>query len=145
MARNVGYMSLTTQQAELQAEDVHQRRVVFVIFDGFQPLDLVGPHEVFQQAGRISRDYDCQVVAPVAGPVRSGSGLEVQASHGVGDLDPGGIDTLVVTGGEGVDEARSDPAWSAGSQPQVPPPAVSRRYAAACSCSPLPDWPAAAA
>jgi len=130
MARNVGRMSLTTHQAGLQAEDVHQRRVVFVIFDRFQPLDLVGPHEVFQQAGRISRGYDCQVVAPVAGPVRSDSGLEVQAGHGVGDLDPGGIDTLVVAGGEGVDEARSDPAlvgWIATAG------ATARRVTSVCS------------
>jgi len=26
------------------------RRIVFVIFDGLQPIDLVGPHEVFSYA-----------------------------------------------------------------------------------------------
>jgi transcriptional regulator GlxA family with amidase domain len=86
------------------------RRTVFVIFDGFQPLDLVGPHEVFQHAHALSGGYQCEVVARQAGPVRSASGLPVHAAHGVGDLDPSGIDTLVVTGGRGVDQARHDAA-----------------------------------
>jgi transcriptional regulator GlxA family with amidase domain len=87
---------------------VHRRRIVFVIFDGFQPLDLVGPHEVFQYAGTLSGGYCCQVAARCAGPVQSGSGLPVHATYGVADLDPGAIDTLVVTGGAGVDQARHD-------------------------------------
>jgi hypothetical protein len=46
------------------------RRIVFVIFDGLQPIDLVGPHEVFSHAGLLSPDgeYQCQVAAPAAGP-----------------------------------------------------------------------------
>jgi transcriptional regulator GlxA family with amidase domain len=86
------------------------RRIVFVIFDGFQPLDLVGPHEVFQCAGRMSGGYACEVVASAAGPVRSRDGLPVHAGHGVAELDTAGIDTLVVAGGVGVDEASNDPA-----------------------------------
>ncbi|MFD0476131.1 hypothetical protein ACFQ0B_53885 [Nonomuraea thailandensis] len=42
---------------------MHSHRIAFVIFDGFQSLDLVGPHEVFQRAG----GYDCSVVAPGQG------------------------------------------------------------------------------
>ncbi|WP_327585532.1 GlxA family transcriptional regulator [Nonomuraea sp. NBC_00507] len=89
---------------------MQQRRIVFVIFDGFQSLDLVGPLEVFQHAG----GYLCQIVAPRPGPVRAWSGLPVHAEHGVTDLDPTGVDTLVVAGGTGVDQARHDPmliAW----------------------------------
>jgi transcriptional regulator GlxA family with amidase domain len=89
---------------------VQPRRIVFVIFDGFQSLDLTGPFEVFQQANRRSAAYQCQVVAGQAGLVRSGSGLPVHAGHGIDELDPGGIDTLVVTGGGGVDAARADAA-----------------------------------
>ena len=61
------------------------RRIVFVIFDGLQPIDLVGPHEVFSYAGLFSPDgeYQCQVVAPSAGPVRAPSGLPVHAAHSV--------------------------------------------------------------
>jgi transcriptional regulator GlxA family with amidase domain len=106
------------------------RRIVFVIFDGFQLLDLTGPHEVFQHASPLSAGYDCQVVSRTPGPVRSGSGLPVHASHGVDELDPGGIDTLVVAGGPGVDLARADRAlvdWvrAAGT--------TSRRVTAVCS------------
>ena len=92
-------------------DGVPRRRIAFVIYDGFQPLDLVGPYEVFHQAGASAPrpGYLCQVVAPQAGPVRGGSGLPVHAEHSVHDLDPGGIDTLVVAGGTGVDRARHDP------------------------------------
>ncbi len=107
-----------------------QRRIVFVVFSGFQPLDLTGPHEVFQCAGRLSGDYYCQIVAPCPGPVHSSSGLTVLAEHGVADLDPGGIDTLVVAGGGGVDQACHDPAlvgWVATAG------AGARRLASVCS------------
>jgi len=87
---------------------VDRRRVAFVIFEGFQPLDLVGPHEVFQLASALTGGYDCEVVAPRAGLVGSGSGLPVQASGGIAEADPAGIDTLVVAGGRGVDQARLD-------------------------------------
>ncbi|RCH67467.1 GlxA family transcriptional regulator [Streptomyces sp. SDr-06] len=87
-----------------------QRRIVFVVFEGFQPLDLFGPHEVFHHADRLSGAYSCQIMAPLPGPVRSSSGVPVHASCGVDDLDPAGVDTLVVAGGAGVDRARQDPA-----------------------------------
>lgn len=87
-----------------------QRRIVFVIFEGFQPLDLFGPYEVFQHAHQLTGGYFCQVTAPQPGLVRPGSGLSVHAPYGVADLNPDGIDTLVVAGGGGVDEARHDPA-----------------------------------
>jgi transcriptional regulator GlxA family with amidase domain len=88
------------------------RRIVFVIFDGLQPIDLVGPHEVFSAAGRLSPDgeYRCQVAARAAGPVRTPSGLLIHAGHSVSDLGPAGIDTVVVAGGAGVDAACQDRA-----------------------------------
>ncbi|SEF88350.1 Transcriptional regulator GlxA family, contains an amidase domain and an AraC-type DNA-binding HTH domain [Nonomuraea solani] len=88
---------------------MNQRRVAFVVFDGFQSLDLAGPYEVFQQ----TRRYTCQIVAARPGLVRAGSGLPVHAEHGVATLDPDGVDTLVVAGGSGVYEARNDPALTA--------------------------------
>lgn len=84
--------------------------MVFVIFDGFHSLDLTGPYEVFQQANRRSAAYHCQVVARQAGLVPSGGGLPVHAGHGMDELPPGGVDTLVVVGGGGVDAARYEPA-----------------------------------
>jgi transcriptional regulator GlxA family with amidase domain len=88
------------------------RRIVFLIFDGLQLLDLVGPHEVFSQAVVLSPDagYVCQVVARAAGPVRAASGLLVHAGYSLADLDPAGVDTVVAVGGYGVDLARRDRA-----------------------------------
>ena len=46
-------------------------RIVFVIFDGLQPIDLVGPNEVFSHAALLSPDGEYyQVAAPTAGPGR---------------------------------------------------------------------------
>ncbi|KJS56483.1 AraC family transcriptional regulator [Streptomyces rubellomurinus subsp. indigoferus] len=106
------------------------RRVVFVVFEGFQAVDLVGPHAVFHYAQQAAGGYDCRVVAPQAGPVRSSSGLPMLAEHGIGDLAPEGLDTLVVVGGAGVAEARRDPglvAWIAAAA------AGARRVASVCS------------
>ena len=130
MARSVGWLSWRPPGARVQPKGVDKRRIVFVIFDGFQSLDLTGPYEVFQHASPLSAEYDCQVVSRTPGPVRSSSGLPVHASHGVDELDPGGIDTLVVAGGSGVDLARTDRAlvdWvrAAG--------ATSRRVTSVCS------------
>ncbi|ANZ14265.1 AraC family transcriptional regulator [Streptomyces noursei ATCC 11455] len=87
-----------------------QRRIVFVIFEGFQPLDLFGPYEVFDHAHKLTGGYTCQITAPQPGAVRFGSGLSVHVPYGVADVDPAGIDTVVVAGGGGVDQARHDPA-----------------------------------
>jgi len=105
-------MSLTPRRPGLDTEDVTSRRIVFLIFDGFQPLDLVGPHEVFSHAGVLSPDagYVCQVAARSAGPVRAASGLLVHAGYSLADLDPAGVDTVVAVGGYGVDLARHDRA-----------------------------------
>lgn len=107
-----------------------RRRVTFVIFEGFQPLDLVGPHEVFQHASALTGGYGCEVVAPRAGLIQSASGLPVHASWGVAEADPAGIDTLVVAGGRGVDEARLNSSltgWIAGAA------GGARRVASVCS------------
>ncbi|MEU8341108.1 Transcriptional regulator GlxA family, contains an amidase domain and an AraC-type DNA-binding HTH domain [Actinomadura meyerae] len=81
-------------------------RVAFVVYDGFQVLDLAGPHEVFERTGR----YECLVAAPRPGQVRASGGLPVYAGLGIGDLAPESVDTLVVAGGRGVDRARLDAA-----------------------------------
>jgi transcriptional regulator GlxA family with amidase domain len=87
---------------------VQRRQIVFVIFDGFQVLDLTGPHEVFKNADSLAGGYDCQVVAARPGLVPSSSGLPVHAAHGIAELDPAGVDTLVVAGGGGVDQAKQN-------------------------------------
>ncbi|WTD39764.1 DJ-1/PfpI family protein (plasmid) [Streptomyces sp. NBC_01643] len=106
-----------------------QRRVAFVIFDRFEALDLVGPHEVFQHSTQVSGEDSCDIVASRPGAVTSSSGLPMPAAHAVADLDPGGTDTLVVVGGQGVDQARHDEAlvdWIAAA-------AGARRVTSGCS------------
>ncbi|MDT0455483.1 DJ-1/PfpI family protein [Streptomyces sp. DSM 41527] len=107
-----------------------QRRIAFVIFEGFQPLDLFGPYEVFQYAHELTDAYSCQIVASQPGPVRSASGASLHAPYGVADLNLAEIDTVVVTGGEGVDQARHDPvltSWIAEAGTSA------RRVASICS------------
>jgi transcriptional regulator GlxA family with amidase domain len=99
--------------------------VTFVIFDGYQSLDLTGPFEVFRHAG-----YECVLVAAQDSPVRSSKGLSVNADRSVTTADPRRCDTVVVAGGDGVFAARADRAlvdWvtTAG--------ASARRVASVCS------------
>jgi transcriptional regulator GlxA family with amidase domain len=99
--------------------------VTFVVFDGYQTLDLTGPFEVFGYAG-----YERQVVSAQEGPVRSSRGLSVIADRSVTTADPRDTDTLVVAGGNGVYAARSDRKlvdWIAAAA------ASARRVASVCS------------
>jgi transcriptional regulator GlxA family with amidase domain len=93
-------------------ERQRQRHVVIVAFPGVQPLDIVGPHEVFAGANRAASSMERTdsyrlTLASVDGePVRSESGLELCT---VPLSEAGGrIDTLLVPGGGGVDAARQD-------------------------------------
>jgi transcriptional regulator GlxA family with amidase domain len=76
-------------------------RVAIVVFAGVQPLDAVGPHEVFAGAGR----YAVRLVAHQPGPVVAESGLAVVAEP-LGD--PAEVDTLLLAGGSGVRAAAED-------------------------------------
>jgi transcriptional regulator GlxA family with amidase domain len=78
-------------------------RVRIVTFPRLQPLDAVGPHEVFAGARR----YDVRLVAREAGPVVTESGLLLHA-EALGD--PTEVDTLLLAGGSGVREAAGDEA-----------------------------------
>jgi transcriptional regulator GlxA family with amidase domain len=84
---------------------MESRAVTFVIYDGFDGLDLAGPFEVFGEAG-----YELTLVAPKAGPVRSDMGLTIHAQCSVASLDPSRPGTLLVVGGDGVDAAGFDPS-----------------------------------
>lgn len=82
------------------------RCVVFTLYPDFQPLDVVGPHEVFQGANlaldRLKRSgprYNLVLAAESAGPVRSESGMEVVAQLAFSELPD--IHTLIVPGGSG--------------------------------------------
>src|SRR5438552_460477 len=89
------------------------RTIAIVIFPEFQLLDAAGPIAAFELAGREATPppYRIRVVARAAGPVASSSGVVVTAKA-LGR--PGGIDTLLVVGGQGTRDRASDPellAW----------------------------------
>lgn len=91
------------------------RRVVLLAPDGLQPLDAIGPLEVFHTAHTL-RDgaYAVEVVAPGGGVVTSRSGLRIVADP-LPEIHPAHpLDTVLVAGGEGTRVAARDPellAW----------------------------------
>ena len=84
-------------------------------YRGVQALDVVGPFDVFTGAtlqlaamGRGDDGYAPVLTAADGGPVATMTGLEFVAGP---PPDPNGpIDTIVLPGGMGVDEARTNPA-----------------------------------
>jgi transcriptional regulator GlxA family with amidase domain len=113
---------------------MRERHVVIVAFDGLQPLDVVGPHEVFAGATKASAalgragGYRVTVASRQGGPVRAESGLELGTASLPGAAER--IDTLVLAGGTGADAASADEAlvaWIAGAAPRC------RRVATVCS------------
>jgi transcriptional regulator GlxA family with amidase domain len=88
---------------------VRERHVVIVAFEGLQPLDVVGPHEVFtgatQAAASLGRagGYRVTVASVAGGPVRTESGLELGTVRLPDPREP--IDTLVIPGGQGATAA----------------------------------------
>lgn len=101
--------------------DPRARRVVIVVFEGIQSLDLTGPMEVFAGGDRYARTrlprssgYDITVAATHDRPLTTSGGLTIVPDRALGDvahLDDLGrpIDTLVVAGGDGVRAAIGDP------------------------------------
>jgi transcriptional regulator GlxA family with amidase domain len=83
------------------------RRVVLVAFDGVQPLDVVGPAEVFSTAALLSPPgYTVEVVAPTAEPLRASS-VNLAPDRSIASCR-GPIDTLMCAGGTGVRDAARD-------------------------------------
>jgi len=89
------------------------RRVEILAFSSVQVLDVTGPLQVFASANVLAvkasfpAPYALHVVAASVSPVvcSAGLGLAVEALPSNG----GALDTLVVAGGQGVDEAAADP------------------------------------
>jgi len=83
------------------------RRVVIVAFEGVQPLDVVGPSEVFSTASRLRPPgYEIEVVAPSAQPLRASS-VSLAPDRAIATCR-GPIDTLICAGGTGVRDATRD-------------------------------------
>lgn len=80
-----------------------EHHIVVPIFDGVQPLDVTGPHEVLMGATAALRatggpGYRITLVADRLDPVRAESGLRLLPDALLPD---GGFDTLLVPGGSG--------------------------------------------
>lgn len=113
------------------------RRIVLAAFPGAQILDISGPLEVFATATRevTERDpralppYRVEVVATRSGPLPTSSGIEVVARRSVKRVQ-GRIDTLIVAGGVGTEDAVNDDVligWIAKTGPRA------RRLASVCT------------
>ncbi len=90
------------------------RSVVILGFPGVQALDLVGPFDVFTGAticlasqGRTDEGYTVSIVTRTGEPAATLTGLALVAQPFPDPRQP--IDTLVLPGGMGVDDARRDP------------------------------------
>jgi transcriptional regulator GlxA family with amidase domain len=111
MAEIMGSVSLRPPGCAVDDRAV-SRPVVIVAFHGVQSLDLVGPLDVLSAAsneltrtGSSRRAYTVRVVTPGGEPIRSTNGLRLVPD---GPLETQRVDTLVVAGGDGVDEAVKD-------------------------------------
>jgi transcriptional regulator GlxA family with amidase domain len=86
------------------------RRIVILAFPGVQPLDVIGPAEVFAGADALAGGgaYTVEVVAKDPGPIMTRSGAYGLVPKTTTSRCRGPIDTLVVAGGFGVAEAEND-------------------------------------
>jgi transcriptional regulator GlxA family with amidase domain len=112
------------------------RHVVIVVYPGVQSLDLTGPLEVFVGAqqliaarGRAERGYRVTVASLDGVPLSTSSGLEIVPATSLAET-PGPIDTLIVAGGAGSQDASAEKAlldWLATAAPSA------RRVASVCT------------
>ena len=86
------------------------RRIVLLAFPGVQPLDVIGPTEVFTGADRLTGGgaYEVEVVAKAREPIEARAGAYALLPKTTTARSRGPIDTLIVGGGFGVDRAAAD-------------------------------------
>ena len=131
-----GAIGIDANSGRVHSGAVTDRTVALLAYDELQPLDLVGPHEVFATAnqlldseGRREGRYRTVVVARVPGIIRAQSGLGIVAESWTG---VGPIDTLVIPGGLIGRTEGSHPDTIAWLQDTVP---TVRRLACVCTGS----------
>jgi transcriptional regulator GlxA family with amidase domain len=105
------------------------RKVVIVGFPGVQALDLVGPFDVFTGASLLCNGaYEVVLASAPGQPVSTGTGLAFQAAGLPDPNEP--VDTVLLPGGAGVDDARANAdviAWIRGVAP------TARRIVTVCT------------
>ncbi|QIY65944.1 SpoIIE family protein phosphatase [Streptomyces sp. RPA4-2] len=90
------------------ARHTARHRVLVLMFDGVQSLDVTGPLDVYAAANEYGGDYRLTTVSPDGRPVRTTAGLRLVPDMALGDFDCG-VDTLVVPGGPQWWNAVADP------------------------------------
>lgn len=75
------------------------RAIRFLIFPGFQLLDLSGPSAVFEMAARLGAAYRIEALSPVGGGTATGCGLSI-GSRAIGSLPFEPADTVIALGAE---------------------------------------------
>ena len=100
--------------ANVPKPDHHKPNVVFLVYDGIVLLDLVGPLHVFSRAcadETVELAYNTHIASVGGGPVQTNTIVQVDsvplaelcdASNGLE------IDTLVIVGGDGANEAETN-------------------------------------
>ncbi|WP_087722686.1 GlxA family transcriptional regulator [Pandoraea sp. PE-S2T-3] len=84
------------------------RNIVFVVYDGYQPLDLAGPMQVFALANRDlpAPPYVLTTATVRPGHVRASAGPDIVVDAGLDAIAD--ADTVLIPGGPGVDDACAD-------------------------------------
>lgn len=107
------------------------RRVVVVGYEGAELLDIACVTSTLAIAGRIAGRplYRLELVTPAGHPITCGSGLSLNA-EGALQRATGRLDTLIVSGGHGHEDAAADPTIVAHVRRLA---AVARRVASVCT------------
>jgi transcriptional regulator GlxA family with amidase domain len=107
--RNRPVVGIADTSETVHDGSVKPRRVVILAFPGVQPLDVVGPAEVFSGASQIAPGaYAVEVVAGEREPILAhGSSYGIVPAAATAACR-GPIDTLMVAGGFGVHDALKD-------------------------------------
>jgi transcriptional regulator GlxA family with amidase domain len=110
--------------------------VAILAYPGVQSLDVTGPLEVFAGARQLlsatrpgERSFQIHIVSRDGRPLRSSSGLQLTPDASLRDA-PADLDTLIVAGGPGCEQAADDAAlidWIARTS------RTARRTAAVCT------------
>jgi transcriptional regulator GlxA family with amidase domain len=76
------------------------RRVVIVVYEGFQLLDMAGPADVFALASLLAGEHGYQIETSALRPgsVAAGHGVEILVRTPLSEID-GPLDTLIIAGG----------------------------------------------
>ena len=72
-----------------------RKKIAIVVMSGNLLIDFAGPADVFLHANKLRDMYDVVLVSPGAEPMSGAAGIQI---NGIGFLELGIIDTLLITG-----------------------------------------------